>query len=144
MNDTQSEPPDIDQDTVEAVGKVTAALETIERARGHLYAFHQLTGGADFALGEGIEQLAKAGHQDWAYRLATELVGLNVLPGRWTFQVVEDYDDGYYTTFRDLTRQLCAELTGGRRHVYEERMKQDRRTPGRPGHEQGQPSTPPT
>jgi len=29
-----------------------------------------------------------------AERLATELVGRNVLPGRWTFQVVEEFDDG--------------------------------------------------
>ena len=31
----------------QAVGRVTEALETIERARGHLYSFHQLTGRAD-------------------------------------------------------------------------------------------------
>lgn len=134
---------DIDPATADAVGKVTEALELVERARGHLYAFHQLTGHADLALGDGIEQLAKAGHREWAERLSAELVGLNVVPERWTFQVVEEYDDGYYKKFHDHTRELRGDLTGGRRHVQEERMKQDRRTPGRPGHEQGRPSTPP-
>jgi hypothetical protein len=133
-----------DAATVEAVGKVTEALETIERARGHLYAFHQLTGSADLALGEAVEQLGKAGHEDWARRISEELVGLNVLPGRWTFQVVEEYDDGYYKTGRDLGRELLADLTDGRRHLHEQRMKADRRTPGRPGHEQGSPSAPPS
>ena len=29
-----------DPETVDAVGKATEALEYVERARGHLYAFH--------------------------------------------------------------------------------------------------------
>lgn len=132
-----------DAATVEAVGKVTEALETIERARGHLYSFHQLTGSADLALGEAVEQLEKAGHADWARRISEELIGLNVLPDRWTFQVVEEYDDGYYKACRDLERDLLTSLTGGRRHLHEQQMKDDRRTHGRPGHEAGGPSTPP-
>ena len=136
MPDTSSEP-----DAVDAVGKLVAAFETIEQARGHLYAFHHLTGSADFALDEAVEALRKAGHPAWAERIRTELIGLNVLPERWTFQVVEEYDDGYYATFRQLTRDVAADLTGGRRHLHEERIKRDRRTEGRPGHEMGNPST---
>jgi hypothetical protein len=131
-----------DAATVEAVGKVTEALETIERARGHLYSFHQLTGSADLALGEAAEQLEKAGHEEWARRISEELIGRNVLPDRWTFQVVEEYDDGYYHDHRALERALLESLTGGRRHLHEQQMKDDRRTHGRPGHEAGGPSTP--
>lgn len=40
-------PDGVDEATVEAVGKLTEALETVERARGHLYSFHQLTGGRE-------------------------------------------------------------------------------------------------
>ncbi|MGW5715387.1 hypothetical protein ACWEVP_04420 [Amycolatopsis sp. NPDC003865] len=132
-----------DAATVEAVGKVTEALETIERARGHLYSFHQLTGSADLALGEAVEKLEKAGHAEWARRLNEELIGLNVLPDRWTFQVVEEYDDGYYKACRDFERSLLESLTNGRRHLHEQQMKDDRRTHGRPGHEAGAPSAPP-
>ncbi|WP_329045504.1 hypothetical protein OG738_28685 [Amycolatopsis sp. NBC_01488] len=132
-----------DAATVSAVGKVTEALETIERARGHLYSFHQLTGSADLALGEAVDALEKAGHADWARRISEELIGLNVVPDRWTFQLVEEYDDGYYKAGRDLERALLESLTGGRRHLHEQQMKDDRRTRGRPGHEAGAPSTPP-
>ena len=53
-------PPDgVDDATLEAVGLVTEALETTERARGRLYDFHQLTGSADLKLGEA-EKVAKA------------------------------------------------------------------------------------
>ncbi|WIV53760.1 hypothetical protein [Amycolatopsis nalaikhensis] len=131
-----------DPATVEAVGKVTEAFETIERARGHLYSFHQLTGSADLALSDAVEQLEKAGHAEWARRISEELIGLNVLPDRWTFQVIEEYDDGYFKTFQDLVRDLLGTLTDGRRHLHEQQMKEDRRTEGRTGHEMGTPSSP--
>ncbi|WET77255.1 hypothetical protein P3102_24570 [Amycolatopsis sp. QT-25] len=132
--------PEPDETTVDAVGKLVFALETVEQARGHLYAFHHLTGTADFALSEAAEGLRKAGHADWAERIETELIGLNVLPDRWTFQVIEEYDDGFYRAYRDLTKDVAEDLTGGRRHLHEERIKRQRRTEGRPGHEMGRPS----
>ena len=121
--------------TVAAVGRLTEALETVERARGRLFDFHQLTGEADIKAGDAADQLRAAGHTQLADRIETELVGRNVLNGRWTFQIVEDYDDGYWATFRSLERDVRDTLTQGRRHVYEAEMKEDRRTHGRPGHE---------
>ena len=47
-------PDGVDDATVEAVGRLTEALETVERARGHLYSFHQLTGEADFKIGDAV------------------------------------------------------------------------------------------
>jgi hypothetical protein len=128
-------PSGVDDATVAAVGKLTEALETTERARGHLYTFHQLTGSADLQLGEAVEGLREAGHTELADRLERELVGRNVIEGRWTFQVVEDYDDGYWSTFRAFEQEARDSLTAGRRHLHEAGMKEDRRTHGRPGHE---------
>jgi hypothetical protein len=134
---------EVDRPTSDAVGKVTEAFETVERARSHLYAFHQMTGSADLLFEDAAKMLRDAGHAEWADRIDEELIGLNVLPDRWTFQVVEEYDDGYYRTTREFTREVRDGLTGGRRHVQEQQMKDDRRTRGRPGHEAGPPSTPP-
>jgi hypothetical protein len=120
--------------TVEGLGKVSEALEAVEVARGHLYAFHRLSGTADLTLGEGVDALREAGHGDLADRIETELVGRNVLEGRWTFQIMEEYDDGYYATFRDLERRAREELVGGRRHLFEAEMKEERRTHGDPAH----------
>ena len=124
-----------DDDTVAAVGKVSEALEYVERARGHLYSFHQLMGHADLLLGDACDELREAGHGGVADRLETELVGRNVLHGRWTFQVVEEFDDGYWTEFRDHERRVRDDLVGGERHLFEARMKDERRTHGRSGHE---------
>ncbi|GAB3896832.1 hypothetical protein GCM10029964_078800 [Kibdelosporangium lantanae] len=124
----------LDDTTVEAVGAMTEALETVEVARGHLFAFHQLTGSADFKLERAINLLRKANHHELADRLDRELLGRNVLPGRWTFQVVEDYEDTYYTPFRELEKDV-RQLTDGLPHVHEADMKRHRRTVGEPGHE---------
>jgi hypothetical protein len=127
-------PDGVDDTTVAATGKLSEALEIIERARGHLYAFHQLTGGADLALDEAVELFREAGHARIADRISTELIGRNVLAGRWTFQIIEEYDDGYYALFRDIDRAARDELLDGRRHLYEAEMKEARRTRGAPGH----------
>jgi hypothetical protein len=128
-------PEGVDDATVEALGKLSEALEYAERARGHLYSFHQLTGTSDLQLGEAVELFRAAGHDDVADRLDRELVGRNVLAGRWTFQIVEDYDDGYWSVFREVERDARERLAQGRRHLYEARMKEERRTHGRPHHE---------
>lgn len=120
---------------VAAVGKLSEALETVERARGHLYDFHQLIGHADAQLGDAVEALRAAGHPALADDIDTDLVGRNVLAGRWTFQVVEEFDDGYWSAFRSWERAGRDGVLGGRRHVYEAEMKEDRRTAGRCGHE---------
>lgn len=123
-----------DQATIDAVGRLTEALETTERARGHLYSFHQLTGTADFQLGDAVEQLREAGHAELADEIDRELVGRNVLTGRWTFQVVEEYDDTYWSAFRETERRVRDLLAGGSRHVHEANMKEERRTHGHPHH----------
>jgi hypothetical protein len=128
-------PPGMDDTTVAALGKLSEALETTERVRGHLYSMHQLTGTADFMLDDAVRMFRQAGHDDLAERIERELIGRNVIAGHWTFQIVEDYDDGYYTLFRELERVARERLVGGRRHVYEAEMKQRRRTAGEPGHE---------
>ncbi|MGC4810763.1 hypothetical protein ACLQ29_09575 [Micromonospora sp. DT228] len=128
-------PPEVSDATVAALGRLSEALETVERARGHLYSLHQLIGHADLILGDAVEQFRDAGHQQLADRIDTELLGRNVIAGRWTFQIVEDFDDGYHALFRELDRQARDELVGGRRHLYEAEMKERRRSRGRPGHE---------
>lgn len=129
--------PELDDTTVEALGKLSEALETVEQARGFLYAFHQLSGKADILLGESLDSLREAGATALADDLERDLLGRNVVADRWTFQLVEDYDAGYWSTFRDFDARARDELAGGDRHVLEARMKQRERTPGHPRHEAG-------
>jgi hypothetical protein len=135
LPDPRHQRPDgVDDATVDAVGRLTEALETVERARGHLYSFHQLTGEADFKLGDAADRLRAAGHTALADRLDREIVGRNVVEGRWTFQVVEAYDDTYWSAVRAAEREVREALVGGRRHLAEAELKEERRTHGHPDH----------
>jgi hypothetical protein len=134
-DDLHARPDGVSDETVEALGKLSEALEVVETARGYLYAFHRLTGKADLALGEAVELLRDAGHDKIASRIESELVGRNVIEGRWTFQIVEDYDDSYYAEFVDQERAAREQLAGGKRHLFEAEMKEDRRTHGKRHHE---------
>jgi hypothetical protein len=128
-------PEGMSDTTVEALGKLSEALEVVERARGCLYEAHQLIGQADFGLDRAVSLFMQAGQVEIAERIQRELIGRNVVPGRWTFQLVEEFDDGYYADFRAVERDARDELAGGRRHLYEAELKERRRTRGRKGHE---------
>ena len=134
-DDEHTRPEGAGDTAVEAAGKMSEALEKLERARGHLYGFHQLIGEADLALDEVLDGLRECGEDEVAERLETELLGRNVIPGHWTFQIVEEFDDTYWEVFRAHERAVRDALVGGRRHVYESEMKERRRTHGRSGHE---------
>jgi hypothetical protein len=124
--DAQGDDATVDA-TVDAVGKATEALEYVERARGHLYAFHQLIGRADFLFEQSALSLAAAGRQSDAARLWRQVVGRDVLEGRWTFQIVEGFDDDYYSAARTEVLRLEDELVGSRRHAHEEQLRERRR-----------------
>jgi hypothetical protein len=129
--------PDLDDATVDGLGKLSEALETVDQARGFLYAFHQLTGKADRLLQESVDLLRDAGHGALADDLERDLVGRNVIADRWTFQIVEDFDASYWASFRAFDERARNELADGDRHVFEARMKQRERTAGHPRHEAG-------
>ncbi|MBG6238052.1 hypothetical protein IWX78_001007 [Mycetocola sp. CAN_C7] len=128
-------PDGVSDETIEALGKLSEALEVVEHARGYLYGFHRLTGKADLALGEAVGLLRAAGHNDLADEIDTDVIGRNVIHGRWTFQIVEDYDDNYYSTVVAAERRAREALADGKRHLFEAEMKEDRRTHGRAHHE---------
>lgn len=135
LDAAHSRPDGVSDELVATVGRFSEALEYIERVRGHLYSFHQLIGHADFLLDDVVDGLHRCGYPELARRVSEELIGANVLPGRWTFQIVEEFDDGYYATFKRLEKLVRDRVMGGHRHVYEAELKQRRRTHGRPGHE---------
>lgn len=113
---------------VKAVGRFTEAFERLERARGALYDFHQLVGGAHGMLDEVVDGLRDHGHPELSERIRKELVGLDVIEGRWTFQIVEEFDDGFYAVWRTLERDVRDATMDGRRHVFEAELKEARQS----------------
>lgn len=135
LDPAHSRPDGAPHELVSAVGTVSEAMEWIERARGRLYDFHQYTGHAHFLLLKAAGQFREAGETESAEFLEQEIAGLNVLEGRWTFQIIEEYNSGYYAAMRAADQRLHDVHMAGRRHVFEAELKQRLRTPGSPGHE---------
>jgi len=128
-------PDGVTDATVQAVGRLTHAMETVIRARGYLYGFHELTGRADNELDEVLALFRQAGHDEFADTIERELLGRNVIDRRWTFQIVDDYDENYYNLFVSLERSARDQFTGGLHHLRESEMKEARITPDHPHHE---------
>ncbi|HVW31366.1 MAG TPA: hypothetical protein VHL53_02400 [Acidimicrobiia bacterium] len=116
------------------MGKLSEALEWIERVRGRLYDFHQMIGRADFLFEDAATALSEAGHREEAGWIRDEIVGRNVLDGRWTFQVVEEFESCYHEPIRTIEARVRDRLMAGRRHVFEAELKEQRRTRGRAAH----------
>lgn len=108
--------------TVEALGKLSAALETAEDARGHLYAFHRLSGRADLDLQGAVQSLRDAGHGALADSVDLVMRGRNVIGDHWTFELVEAYDADYMSPFRAV-EQAAREALGVPTHLFEAEMK---------------------
>ena len=123
-------PAGLTDEEVEASGKVSAAFEVIENARGMLYAFHRMSGEADLSLQEAVADLRGCGHADLADEIDQVLIGRDVIPGSWTFQIVEAYDAHYYEVFKAVADKVRREAGGGQPHVFEAEMKVDEQTNG--------------
>ncbi|WP_353648207.1 hypothetical protein ABLG96_15305 [Nakamurella sp. A5-74] len=115
-------PDGVSDATVSALGKLSAALEVVEDARGALYHFHRLSGMADLNLQEAIAELRDAGHTDLADDIDHTLVGRDIGDGRWTFQIAEACDAQYWSVFHDVDRH-ARESLGLQKHVFEAEMK---------------------
>jgi hypothetical protein len=134
-DDAHTRPEGASDVAIEATGKISEAFEWIERARGRLYDFHQLIGRADFLMEDAAALLDQCGAGDLAEQVRRDVIGRNVLDGRWTFQIVEEFDEIYFCDAQRVEQEVRERLTGGRRHVYEAELKEARRTHGLAGHE---------
>jgi hypothetical protein len=123
-------PAGASDELVAALGKLSEALEVVEEARGLLYTFHRRSGRADLTLQEAVQALHDAGEHETARQVADLLIGRDVIPGCWTFQIVEQYDAQYWQPFRAVEAEVRQRLAGGTMHIYEAEMKHREQQPG--------------
>lgn len=126
----QKRPDGASDATVDAIGKLSSVLDIVEQARGELYAFHRLMGNTDRSVQEAVQMLRDAGHTELADEVGEVLIGRDTTSGRWTFQLVEDFDDTYWQVFREADAYVRAKLGFTERHVWEAEMKHREQRPG--------------
>ena len=116
-----------DPAVVDALGKLSAALEVVEEARGLLYAFHRRSGEADLGLQDALAALRACGGDaaTVAGDVDAAVVGRDTHPGGWTYQLVEFFDDTYWSAFRDAEQHARDRLAGGVPHLFEARLQHE-------------------
>jgi hypothetical protein len=130
MND--GEPTDTLTETErEALHAVQLGVEHVDRAHGHLLGFHHHVGRGMDRLDEAEQLLRAAGHAAFADRLRDELLPAGVVDDRWSYELVEAFEDGMRADVDEFDSSLRTALTGGRRHVDERRQQEEWRARAR-------------
>jgi hypothetical protein len=114
-----------DAATIEAVHQLEVAVEWVERAWGALLDCHHQVGHGQLLMLGAARALAAAGHDGTAERLEREIAGLDVLPGRWTFRMVDEFREGFLEPVRRFEQDARERLVGGRRHRYEAALREE-------------------
>ncbi|WP_290819238.1 hypothetical protein [Halovivax sp.] len=109
---------------LEALHEVELGLEWLQRAQGELIEFHHATGHGMDHLDLAESRLRESGHEALADALRQEVLPHGVVDGdRWSYDVLEDFQDTILTEIEGFERRTREELAGGRRHVLERRQE---------------------
>jgi hypothetical protein len=110
----------------EALHRVELGVEWLHRAHGNLVEFHHKTGHAMDHLADAEGQLRASGHTDLADALRDEYLPRGVLDGgRWSYDVLESYQEGFLSALTDFEERARGEVADGRRHVTERRQERE-------------------
>ncbi|RQH03416.1 hypothetical protein [Natrarchaeobius oligotrophus] len=116
--------PSLTDDECEALHEVELALEWLLRAQGSLLEFHHATGHGMDHLAEAESLLRDTGHDELANAVRCELLPHGVVDGdRWSYDVLEDFQETLLAETVSLEHRVRHELADGERHVRERRQE---------------------
>lgn len=102
-----------------ALHDIQLGEEHLDRALGHLLAFHHEIGRGMDEFEAARERLVEEGHPDLARRLRDEVLPSGVLDDRWSFEVVEAFRTGLLLEGHEAARAARGQLADGALHVSE-------------------------
>ena len=110
---------DLTDEECQALHDLKLGAEHVQRAYGHLLAFHHAIGrGMDhFAAAEA--ELREAGHLDPADELRDNHLPAGVLGDRWSYELVEEFQAGFLADVVAFESVVRDDLAAGVDHVAE-------------------------
>ena len=133
---TAEDRTELDAEEREALHRVELGVEWLHRAHGDLVEFHHKTGHAMDHLADAEAQLRACGHTDLADALRDEYLPRGVIDeGRWSYDVLESYQDGFLSALTDFEERARGEVADGQRHVTERRQEREWKQRARDGGE---------
>ncbi len=123
--ETETEPvASLSETECNALHEVELGLEWIQRAHGSLLEFHHATGHGMDHLREAEILLRATGHDELADTIRDELLPHGVVDEhRWSYDVLENYQETLLAESRAVERRVRRELADGERHVRERRQE---------------------
>jgi len=119
------EPTDLDGTERAALHDLQLGIEHLHRGYGHLVAFHHEVGRGMDRLNDAREKLRRSGHDAWADVLRDDLLPSGAVDGRWTYEVVESFADGFLTPAAEFEAEVREALADGRQHVTERQQQRE-------------------
>jgi hypothetical protein len=124
--DTDTDPPALTDAEAAALHQVELAVEWLQRAQGNLLAFHHEVGHAMDHLAEAELELRACGAEDLADALRDEYLPRGVVDeDRWSYDVLESYQEGFLRPMVDFERRARHGIADGERHVAERQQERE-------------------
>jgi len=117
---------DLDQKEIDAIHEVELGVEWLTRAHGALLEFHHGTGHAMEHLAAAESLFRERGHEALADDIKHRFLPRGVIDqDRWSYDVLETFEDGMLADVDAFEERARREVTGGRRHVAEQQQERD-------------------
>jgi hypothetical protein len=109
-----------------ALHQVELGIEWLHRAHGALVEFHHNTGHAMDHFAQAEELFRESGNETIADALRDEHLPSGVVDGdRWSYDLLEDFDEGFLCEMVDFEESARQSVSGGRRHVAERTQERE-------------------
>jgi hypothetical protein len=118
-------PDDLTDAEKEALHQMQVGVEHVGRARGRLLDFHHEIGDAFDHFEAARETLRAAGYDDLADELRDRHLPAGVIGDRWTFELVTNFEEGFYDEIATFAGDLREEVGDGEVHVRERDLQSE-------------------
>jgi hypothetical protein len=99
--------------------------EHVQRAYGHLLAFHHQIGRAMDRYAAAEPHLREAGHDAFADEIRDRHLPAGVVDDRWSYEIVEAFGAGFLRDVTGFERRVRDELAEGVGHVSEREQQRE-------------------
>ncbi|WP_312910672.1 hypothetical protein [Natronosalvus caseinilyticus] len=103
----------------DALHDLQLAVEHLHRGYGALLECHHEVGHAMDQVADAEDRLREADHETWANDLRDEYLPAGSIGDRWTYELIEEFSDGFLRELTDFEATVRDELADGQGHVTE-------------------------
>ena len=122
---SRTDPPEPTAAERAALHELQLAGEHVQRAYGHLLAFHHQVGRAMDQYAAAESHLREAGYEAFADEIRDRPLPAGVVDDRWSYELVEEFERGFLAETTGFERRVRDHLVEGLRHVTEREQQRE-------------------